>query len=67
MFTVVETAEIGRAGDVCLSVPTGSNRGDIPGDDDLWPNTKVDNRPAVAVWLSGNFLCTELSQTNRAG
>ena len=63
---MIETAGIGTAGDVCLSVPTGSNRGDIPGDDDLWPNTKVNNRPAVAVWLSGNFLCTETNQTNSA-
>ena len=63
---MIETAGIGAAGDVCLSVPTGSNRGDIPGDDDLWPNTNVNNRAALAVWLSGNFLCTESSQKNRA-
>ena len=50
---------IATAGDLCVSVPTGSNGGDVPGNDGLWPNTKVDNRPAVAVWLSGNFFCTE--------
>ena len=55
---------MGTAGDVCVSVPTGGNGGDVPGDDGLWPNTKVDNRPAVTVWLSGNFPFYGISQIN---